>query len=77
VFSVFGEESTYFDPSPHSFMLNLRVADLTKALAALRAEGCAVDDKEERSEYRPSLFLTNFHRFHTPRKCAAIRTTLH
>lgn len=77
MFSVFGEESKYFDPSPKSFMLNFRVADLTKVLAALRAEGCAVDDKEERGEYRPSLFLTIFHRFHTPRKCAAMRPTLH
>ncbi len=51
VFSVFGEESKYFDPSPKSFMLNFRVADLTAVLAALRAEGCAVDDKEERGEY--------------------------
>ena len=51
VFSVFGEDSKYFDPSPKSFMLNFRVADLSSVLAALRAEGCAVDDKEERTEY--------------------------
>jgi catechol 2,3-dioxygenase-like lactoylglutathione lyase family enzyme len=51
VFSVFGEDSKYFDPSPKPFMLNFRVADLTAVLAALRAEGCAVDDKEDRGEY--------------------------
>ncbi len=51
VFSVFAASSTYFDPSPAPFMLNFRVADLDAVLAALRAEGCAVDDKVERSEF--------------------------
>jgi catechol 2,3-dioxygenase-like lactoylglutathione lyase family enzyme len=51
VFSIFGEDSRYLDPSPKPFMLNFRVADLTAVLALLRAEGCAVDAKEERSEY--------------------------
>ena len=45
------EDSRYLDPSPKPFMLNFRVADLTAVLALLRAEGCAVDAKEERSEY--------------------------
>jgi len=32
-------------------MINFRVADLHVLLAALRAEGCQVDDKVEESEY--------------------------
>ena len=32
-------------------MVNFRVHDLAALLAALRAEGCAVDDKVESSEY--------------------------
>jgi len=32
-------------------MVNYRVADLAALLAALRAEGCAVDERTETSEY--------------------------
>jgi predicted enzyme related to lactoylglutathione lyase len=32
-------------------MINLRVDDLHALLAALRAEGCAVDQRVEESEY--------------------------
>lgn len=32
-------------------MVNFRVADLHALLAALRAEGCQVQDKVEESEY--------------------------
>jgi catechol 2,3-dioxygenase-like lactoylglutathione lyase family enzyme len=51
VWSLFRRDSTYFDPSRASFMLNFRVADLDALLAALRAEGVTVDDKREDSEY--------------------------
>lgn len=51
VFSIFKADSDYFAPSPSPFMINFRVADLDAVLAALRAEGCQVDDKVERSEY--------------------------
>ena len=51
VWSVFKETSTYFAPSAARFMVNYRVDDLAAVLAALRAEGCAVDDKVDESEF--------------------------
>ncbi len=51
VWTIFAASSTYFDPSPAPFMVNYRVDDLDAVLAALRAEGCAVDEKVERSEF--------------------------
>ncbi|RVT47440.1 VOC family protein [Rubrivivax albus] len=51
VWSPFKEDTTYFAPSSASFMVNYRVQDLHAVLAVLRAEGCAVDDKVEESEY--------------------------
>ncbi len=37
--SPFPADSTYFDPSPHAFMLNLIVDDLNGVLARAKAEG--------------------------------------
>ena len=51
IWSPFKDETTYFAPSTSSFMINYRVDDLHALLAALRAEGCAVDDKVEESEF--------------------------
>lgn len=51
VWNVFEEASTYFAPSRASFMVNYRVEDLHAVLAALRAEGCEVDEKVEESEF--------------------------
>jgi predicted enzyme related to lactoylglutathione lyase len=51
VWSPFREDTTYFAPSDASFMINYRVDDLHALLAALRAEGCAVDEKTEESEF--------------------------
>lgn len=51
VWSIFEGGSTYFAPSAAPFMVNYRVEDLAAVLAALRAEGCAVDDKVEESEF--------------------------
>jgi len=51
IWSPFKADTTYFAPSTASFMMNFRVADLDALLAALRAEGCQVDDKVEDSEY--------------------------
>jgi len=51
VWSPFKDDTSYFAPSQAPFMVNYRVADLHALLAALRAEGCAVDDKVEESEY--------------------------
>lgn len=51
VWSVFNASSKYFDPSGAPFMVNYRVKDLHAVLAALKAEGCDVDEKIEESEY--------------------------
>lgn len=51
VWSPFKDDTAYFAPSAASFMVNYRVDDLHALLAALRAEGCAVDEKVEESEF--------------------------
>jgi catechol 2,3-dioxygenase-like lactoylglutathione lyase family enzyme len=51
IWNPFNADTTYFAPSASSFMVNFRVADLHALLAALRAEGCEVQDKIEESEY--------------------------
>ena len=42
VWSAFPEDTKYFAPSEHAFMVNFRVADLEGLIAALRAEGVEV-----------------------------------
>lgn len=49
--NLFKEDTSYFAPSTASFMVNYRVEDLHALLAALRAEGCKVEDKVDESEY--------------------------
>jgi len=51
IWSVFDQDSKYFDPSHSNFMVNYRVEDLQSLLALLRAEGCIVDEKVEESQY--------------------------
>ncbi len=51
VWNVFEGTSNYFSPSQAPFMVNYRVDKLHPLLAALRAEGCRVDDKVDESEY--------------------------
>ncbi len=51
IWSPFKDDTSYFAPSEASFMVNFRVADLHGLLAALRAEGCEVQEKVEESEY--------------------------
>lgn len=51
IWNPFKDDTSYFAPSTSSFMVNFRVHDLHALLAALRAEGCAVDAKVEESEY--------------------------
>lgn len=51
IWSVFPESSPYFDPSRAPFMVNYIVEDLHGLLEILRAEGCAVDEKTEESEF--------------------------
>ena len=49
--SVFPETTGYFAPSKAPFMINYRVDDLEAVLAALRREGCDVDEKTDSSAY--------------------------
>ncbi len=51
VWSLFPGDSNHFAPSKQPFMINYRVADLHALLAQLRAEGCAVDDKVDESDF--------------------------
>lgn len=51
IWSPFKADTAYFAPSTAPFMVNFRVADLHALLAALRAEGCDVQDKVDESEY--------------------------
>lgn len=49
--SVFDASSNHFGPGGAPFMVNYRVDKLHPLLAALRAEGCKVEDKVDESEY--------------------------
>jgi predicted enzyme related to lactoylglutathione lyase len=51
IWNPFKQDTSYFEPSRASFMINYRVEDLHALLAKLREEGCAVDAKVEESEY--------------------------
>jgi predicted enzyme related to lactoylglutathione lyase len=51
VWSLFKQDSTYFDPGGKPFMVNYIVDDLEAMRAQLRAGGVTVDDKVEESEY--------------------------
>jgi len=56
VWSISSETTDYY---PRPFMINYRVADLPAVLAALRDEGCAVDDKTEESEFGKFGWVTD------------------
>ncbi|MGN6185523.1 MAG: VOC family protein [Thermoanaerobaculia bacterium] len=51
VWSIFEDTTKYLDPSTAPCMINYRVEDLHAVLAALRSEGCAVDEKVDESEF--------------------------
>ena len=51
VWSIFKDSTEYFQPSTAPFMINYRVPDLMALLDTLRAEGCAVDEKTDTSEF--------------------------
>lgn len=51
IWNPFKADTEYFAPSSAAFMINYRVDDLHALLAALRAEGCQVEDKVDDSEY--------------------------
>ncbi len=50
IWNTFKSDTTYLDPGTASFMINFRVADLHALLAALRDEGCNVEEHVEESE---------------------------
>ncbi len=47
VYSIFSDQTKYFDPSRASFMINYRVANLDRILGELKKEGVTVDDKTD------------------------------
>ena len=47
----FAKDTTYFEPSKASFMINFRVRDLRAMLAQLRAAGAVVDEKVQEEPY--------------------------
>jgi predicted enzyme related to lactoylglutathione lyase len=51
LWSVFPDDTKYFEPADKPFMINFRVADLTSLVAQLRAEGVNVDAKTDASEF--------------------------
>jgi predicted enzyme related to lactoylglutathione lyase len=51
VWSIFPENTKYFEPSRSNHMINYRVADLDALLTALREEGVEVDPKIEDQGY--------------------------
>ncbi len=50
-FSLFKQDTPYFDPSAKEFMLNLRVENLDALLDVLRSEGVHVFDEREAGDY--------------------------
>jgi predicted enzyme related to lactoylglutathione lyase len=58
VWSIFKPESKYF-PVSQAVMINYRVADLHALVAALRAEGCNVDEKVEETEFGKFGWVTD------------------
>ncbi|XHS78276.1 VOC family protein [Burkholderiaceae bacterium UC74_6] len=59
LWTPFKESTTYFGAGGASFMVNFRVHDLKALVAALRAEGCKVDDKIDESEYGKFGWVTD------------------
>ncbi len=49
--SPFKNDTEYFDPSPHEYMINYQVEDLSGLLETLRSEGVTVLGKTEESEF--------------------------
>jgi predicted enzyme related to lactoylglutathione lyase len=57
--SIFPATTEYLGAGPSPFMVNYRVKDLAALIAALRAEGCAVDEKVDESEYGKFGWVTD------------------
>jgi catechol 2,3-dioxygenase-like lactoylglutathione lyase family enzyme len=58
VWSLFPTDTDYFGPTPQSFMINYRVANLNKMLDQLRRSGVAVE-KVEDFEYGRFAWITD------------------
>ena len=50
VLGLFDQDTTYFEPSPHPFMLNFIVDDLDAMLNQLREKGANVHDRTDEME---------------------------
>ena len=59
VWSLFSQNTSYFNPSASPFMINYRVENLEALLEALRAEGVQVDPKVETYEYGKFGWITD------------------
>ncbi len=59
VWSIFPADTKYFGEDGAAFMVNYRVKDLARVLAALRAEGVDVARKVEESEYGRFGWITD------------------
>ncbi|MBZ5570334.1 MAG: VOC family protein [Acidobacteriia bacterium] len=57
--SIFPQQSRYFDPSRASFMINYRVDDLDALLKALKEEGVEVDPHREDYDYGRFAWITD------------------
>ena len=57
--NIFEAGSSYFGPGSAQFMINFRVHDLHALLAALRAEGCAVEATVDESEFGKFGWVTD------------------
>ena len=57
--SLFPQDTKYFNPSASPFMINYRVENLEALLEALRAEGVEVDPKVEAHEYGKFGWITD------------------
>ena len=51
VWTIFPDNTKYFEPADRPFMINFRVADLISLLKQLREEGVEVDERAEESEF--------------------------
>ncbi len=51
VWSLFKDDTKYFDPSRAPFMINYRVDDLDALLETLRVEGVEIDPKRENYDF--------------------------
>ena len=49
--SPFSEKTKYFEPSTKDFMINYRVADMTKLITALKKDGVTITDSIQTVEY--------------------------